>query len=203
MSEQAALHQQHPADSNTANNRVNNSHANNTNNNNNSNFPRRADQQPTLGRVREKMVVEQGLVPKKMFVIHCSKSNRGKCTNCFDFNSKRITFGIHSAEDMRKMSHFQVGHHEMYQMPSKKPVPYGVLDPRLGTSQKSLDCETCGLPLKDCVGHFAYVKFDLPIFHIGYFKATIDMLQRICKVFYSNFCIVGCSFFLYSLAVEF
>ena len=32
-----------------------------------------------------------------------------------------------------------------------------------------------------CVGHYAYIKLILPVFHIGYFKQTITMLQDICK----------------------
>jgi DNA-directed RNA polymerase III subunit RPC1 len=31
------------------------------------------------------------------------------------------------------------------------------------------------------VGHFGYIKLELPVFHIGYFKAIIEILQSICK----------------------
>lgn len=34
----------------------------------------------------------------------------------------------------------------------------------------------------DCVGHYAYIKLVVPVFHIGYFKHTIGILQCICKV---------------------
>lgn len=34
----------------------------------------------------------------------------------------------------------------------------------------------------DCVGHYAYIKLVVPVFHIGYFKHTIAILQSICKV---------------------
>jgi DNA-directed RNA polymerase III subunit RPC1 len=33
----------------------------------------------------------------------------------------------------------------------------------------------------DCVGHYAYIKLVVPVFHIGYFKHTIGVLQCICK----------------------
>ena len=52
---------------------------------------------------------------------------------------------------------------------------------RQGTSSKSGICETCGEGLQNCNGHFGHVKLALPAFHIGYFKATITMLQDICK----------------------
>ena len=51
-----------------------------------------------------------------------------------------------------------------------------------GTSEKNAFCETCGLNAVDCVGHYAYIKLVVPVFHIGYFKHTIGILQCICKV---------------------
>lgn len=50
-----------------------------------------------------------------------------------------------------------------------------------GISSKTGTCETCGEGLQKCSGHFGFVKLALPAFHIGYFKATIAMLQNICK----------------------
>jgi len=43
-------------------------------------------------------------------------------------------------------------------------------------------CETCGLKQQDCIGHFAHIKLCLPVFHIGYFRSSIVILQCICKV---------------------
>lgn len=51
-----------------------------------------------------------------------------------------------------------------------------------GTTEKNAFCETCGLNPVDCVGHYAYIKLVVPVFHIGYFKHTIAILQCICKV---------------------
>src|SRR5215475_13725486 len=51
-----------------------------------------------------------------------------------------------------------------------------------GTTEKNAYCETCGLSSVDCVGHYAYIKLVVPIFHIGYFKHTLSILQCICKV---------------------
>lgn len=31
------------------------------------------------------------------------------------------------------------------------------------------------------MGHFGYIKLELPVFHIGYFKAITEILQNICK----------------------
>ena len=67
------------------------------------------------------------------------------------------------------------------QIPDRKPAANGVLDPRLGVSSKAASCGTCGLKLADCAGHFGYIRLALPVFHVGYFKATLQCLQCICK----------------------
>lgn len=50
-----------------------------------------------------------------------------------------------------------------------------------GTTDKGAFCETCGHNTQDCVGHYAYIKLILPVFHIGYFRHIISILQQICK----------------------
>ena len=35
--------------------------------------------------------------------------------------------------------------------------------------------------MTDCPGHFGFVKLALPVFHVGYFKHTVSILQCICK----------------------
>ena len=52
----------------------------------------------------------------------------------------------------------------------RTPVTYGVLDHRMGTSQKDQKCTTCGEGLSDCIGHFGYITLELPVFHVGYFR---------------------------------
>lgn len=58
---------------------------------------------------------------------------------------------------------------------------YGCVDRRLGTTDKSSTCETCHKNMADCPGHFGYVKLVLPVLHIGYMKATVTVLQMVCK----------------------
>lgn len=57
-----------------------------------------------------------------------------------------------------------------------------------GSSVKAGTCETCGLSQQHCIGHFGFIKLALPVFHIGYFKNTLNLCQCICKV-KSTFCI--------------
>jgi len=92
-----------------------------------------------------------------------------------------IHFGIFGETDITNVSEFQVVERNLYKLPERKPLANGVLDPRLGISDRKLECETCKGKLTDCAGHFGYIKLELPVFHIGYFKHVLSILQCICK----------------------
>ncbi|KAJ7638316.1 hypothetical protein FB45DRAFT_902502 [Roridomyces roridus] len=94
---------------------------------------------------------------------------------------KQLQFSLLNAQDTVKVSEFEVTHREMYTAVDRLPVKHGVLDRRLGTSDKNAYCETCGQSSVNCVGHYAYIKLCMPVFHVGYFKHTIAILQCICK----------------------
>ena len=51
----------------------------------------------------------------------------------------------------------------------------------------SESCETCGLSVMDCVGHFGYVDLALPTFHVGYLSQCHQVMQTICKVILEAF----------------
>ncbi|XP_042221179.1 DNA-directed RNA polymerase III subunit RPC1-like [Homarus americanus] len=95
-----------------------------------------------------------------------------------------IQFGVLSAQDMQQLSHAHVVSSELYNSTpgSRQPASHGVLDRRMGTSQKDVSCETCAKNLSDCIGHYGYLDLARPVFHVGYFKNTIHILQNICKI---------------------
>ncbi|KAF1790063.1 RNA polymerase Rpb1, domain 5 [Phytophthora cactorum] len=80
-----------------------------------------------------------------------------------------------------RMSELRVQSKDLFKVQTREPQANGVLDKRLGVSNKKDTCDTCHLKLSDCVGHFGYIKLELPVFHIGYFKAITEILQNICK----------------------
>ncbi|SGZ27725.1 BQ5605_C026g10173 [Microbotryum silenes-dioicae] len=94
---------------------------------------------------------------------------------------KHIQFSVLSSQEIVAISEFEANQRDLYKAEDRSPVPHGVLDRRLGTSNKTDRCETCGLALADCVGHHAYIKLVLPVFHIGYFRHCLNILQSICK----------------------
>jgi len=42
-------------------------------------------------------------------------------------------------------------------------------------------CTCTSKRLSDCAGHFGYIQLELPVFHVGYFRHTLVILQCICK----------------------
>jgi len=93
-----------------------------------------------------------------------------------------VCFGMQSSQEVEKAAHIQVVGKNLYnQDVDRTPIAYGVLDNKMGTSQKSQKCTTCGLGLSDCVGHFGYIDLELPVYHVGYFRSIIQILQTICK----------------------
>ncbi|GBG75764.1 hypothetical protein CBR_g21008 [Chara braunii] len=55
------------------------------------------------------------------------------------------------------------------------------MESEIGTSSKRGECTTCSGKLTDCPGHFGYIQLELPVYHIGYFKNIVNILQCICK----------------------
>lgn len=93
----------------------------------------------------------------------------------------QIQFGTLTSAEIGRTSEIRVTSGQLFVMPSRAPAPGGCLDPRLGISDKVSKCQTCGLSLQECAGHFGYIKLALPVFHIGYFKHIYSFLQCICK----------------------
>lgn len=56
----------------------------------------------------------------------------------------------------------------------------GLNDPRMGTADKSLNCETCGSGMVQCPGHFAHLELAKPMFHVGFLKTILCVLRCIC-----------------------
>ncbi|EFN78064.1 DNA-directed RNA polymerase III subunit RPC1 [Harpegnathos saltator] len=83
---------------------------------------------------------------------------------------------------MAQQAHIHVVAKNLYNQDSNHtPVPYGALDDRMGTCSNTKKCGTCEGKLNDCAGHFGYIDLELPVFHVGYFRAIISILQTICK----------------------
>lgn len=92
-----------------------------------------------------------------------------------------LHFGVLSADEIARLSHLEVTNRELYTMPARTPGHNSALDGRLGAINKHATCATCGASQAECIGHWAYIRLELPVFHVGYYKATLQILQMICK----------------------
>ena len=94
----------------------------------------------------------------------------------------QVCFGMQSPQQIQQCANMQVVAKNLYNQDSKRtPVTHGALDRRMGTSSKDRNCETCGEDLYKCIGHYGYIDLELPVFHVGYFRCIIQVLQCICK----------------------
>lgn len=94
---------------------------------------------------------------------------------------KSIHFTTMSGAEIVKAAELHVYESNLFVPPDRRPCDHGILDTRLGPSYKTGECTTCHGKFADCPGHFVYIKLALPVFHIGYFKNIINLLQCICK----------------------
>ncbi|KAL6721212.1 DNA-directed RNA polymerase III subunit C1 (rpo31) [Lecanora helva] len=95
---------------------------------------------------------------------------------------KELKFGIASTQDIFKQGVVEVCARELFDLSrNRAPAHNGALDVRMGISDKTGFCGTCGEVLQTCNGHFGYIKLALPALHIGYLKMIITVLQDICK----------------------
>lgn len=61
-----------------------------------------------------------------------------------------------------------------------KPKVGGLSDPRLGTTERKLKCETCMASMAECPGHFGHLELAKPMFHIGFMKTVLTILRCVC-----------------------
>lgn len=102
-----------------------------------------------------------------------------------DVSPKRIEgiqFGALLPQDIIAQSEVEVQTRDLYDIEVGRSVKaLGALDPKMGISTSANQCATCHGNLATCHGHFGHVKLALPVFHVGYFKAIISILQCVCK----------------------
>lgn len=94
---------------------------------------------------------------------------------------RRMSFHVLSSEQISQLSVASLENKTLYDISSRKPFSGGPLDLRLGVSTKAGICTTCNENIQNCSGHFGDVKLFLPVYHIGFIRHTIAILNCICK----------------------
>jgi len=91
----------------------------------------------------------------------------------------KITFGILSPEQIRKMSVAKIVTPDTHDTDGY-PIKGGLMDPRLGVIDPGLRCRTCRNKMSDCPGHFGHIELARPVIHVGYVKYVYAFLRAIC-----------------------
>lgn len=78
----------------------------------------------------------------------------------------------------RQMSVVHIEHGETTER--GKPKPSGLSDPRLGTIDRKMKCETCMANMAECPGHFGHLELAKPMFHIGFLKTVLSIMRCVC-----------------------
>lgn len=86
---------------------------------------------------------------------------------------EEITFGIYSAKEVLNMSVCKIDS-------PKKSGPGTVYDPRMGTTDSIIICETCKQNARECPGHFGHIELCEPVVHPLYYKTVLAFLSCFC-----------------------
>jgi DNA-directed RNA polymerase beta' subunit len=65
-------------------------------------------------------------------------------------------------------------------MEKGKPKTGGLSDPRMGTIDRKIKCETCMAGMTECPGHFGHLELAKPMFHIGFIKTVLSIMRCVC-----------------------
>jgi DNA-directed RNA polymerase II subunit RPB1 len=89
-----------------------------------------------------------------------------------------VEFSLFGPEEIARMSVCRVQEPTMYIQ--NLPAPRGVNDHRMGSVDRRLACGTCRRSVHDCSGHFGHIKFEFPVYHVGYIDLTLKILKTVC-----------------------
>ncbi|KAI9205990.1 uncharacterized protein BJ171DRAFT_498337 [Polychytrium aggregatum] len=93
---------------------------------------------------------------------------------------KSIVFESLSPDEIKAVSVIHVTSPELYGTDGK-PKPCGLLDPRMGTSDRSTKCATCESDMIQCCGHIGHIELATPVFHTGFIDRLKKILEIVCS----------------------
>lgn len=94
-----------------------------------------------------------------------------------------IDFDVLSNKEILKLSVFRntpYGVSQVVLYNKSGPAEGSLLDPRMGPTGHNSVCETCGLSLTYCVGHFGHETLAKPMYHVGYIRHLQKILEVVC-----------------------
>ncbi|KAH9466080.1 hypothetical protein MJO29_007760 [Puccinia striiformis f. sp. tritici] len=93
---------------------------------------------------------------------------------------RTIQFGIMSPEEIKGFSVARIEHPETYEEGGIHPKVGGLSDPRMGTIDRNMKCQTCGEDMSTCPGHFAHIELARAVYHVGFLNRVKKILESVC-----------------------
>ncbi len=91
---------------------------------------------------------------------------------------KGVQFSIWAPESIKDYSVLHVTLPVTYDQ--NLPTPGGLFDPKLGTINKYVTCDTCGQNMDHCPGHFGHIELARPTYHPGMILDVLKILRSVC-----------------------
>lgn len=90
-----------------------------------------------------------------------------------------VSFGVLSDDQIQRMSVLEVTDPSLYDN-NQNPKLNGVVDPRMGVTERGRRCKTCEQDYITCPGHMGHISLAVPIFNFQFEKAIIAISKCIC-----------------------
>jgi DNA-directed RNA polymerase II subunit RPB1 len=88
-----------------------------------------------------------------------------------------IELQLYTDEETRKIAVVQVTNPSTYDR--GLPKANGVNDPRMGVTDKALQCPTCGMT-STCNNHYGFIELEKPVIRLGHIASTLCILRSVC-----------------------
>jgi DNA-directed RNA polymerase II subunit RPB1 len=89
---------------------------------------------------------------------------------------KRLQFGILGPDEIKAMSVCHIESDRTFE--GGKPVANGLMDPRLGSIDREINCTTCGMDRHECPGHFGHIELAKPMYHVSFITNIMKARAR-------------------------
>uniref|UniRef100_A0A6C0L177 DNA-directed RNA polymerase II subunit RPB1 n=1 Tax=viral metagenome TaxID=1070528 RepID=A0A6C0L177_9ZZZZ len=89
-----------------------------------------------------------------------------------------VQFSILGPDEIRDRSVVEVVKHETYD--KDNAIIKGLFDPRMGTTDMSKLCATCGQNNINCPGHFGHTELARPVYHYQFIQIILKILKCTC-----------------------
>ena len=93
---------------------------------------------------------------------------------------KEVQFGLFSPEEVRAISVAKIRFPETMDETQTRAKIGGLNDPRLGSIDRNLKCQTCQEGMNECPGHFGHIDLAKPVFHIGFLSKIKKVCECVC-----------------------